>query len=54
MWKWTLLVLLLVVGCDSSDFYRADTRTWFGLSPAPGADKAGKAPDAAKTAQQPQ
>jgi hypothetical protein len=51
MWKWAMLVLLCVVGCDSSDFYRQDTRTWFGLENAPTADKAGQTPPTAKTDQ---
>ncbi len=54
MRKWTLLLLLLIVGCDSSDFYRADTRTWFTAQPPPGADKTEKAPDGTKTVQTPQ
>jgi len=39
MRKLAVLVLLLVAGCDSTDLYRQDTRTWFGLPPAPPAEK---------------
>jgi hypothetical protein len=49
MWKWTMVLLLFVVGCDASDFYRQDTRTWFGLNTPPAKDKTGQASETGKT-----
>jgi hypothetical protein len=46
-----LLALLLAVGCDSSDLYTKDTRSWFDPNATPPADKAGQAPATGKTNQ---
>jgi hypothetical protein len=49
MRKLAVLVFLLVAGCDATDFYKQDTRTWFGLPPAPPAEKKGQTPAVGKT-----
>jgi len=49
-----VLVLLFAVGCDSTDLYKQDTKTWFGDSPTPPADMKGQAPAVGKTNGAPQ
>ena len=46
-----LLVLLFAVGCDSSDLYTKDARTWFDPNATPATDKAGQTPPAGKPSQ---
>jgi hypothetical protein len=43
MRKLAILLLLLLAGCDSTDFYKQDTPTWFGFPPPPPAQKNDKA-----------
>lgn len=49
-----LLVLLFAVGCDSTDIYTKDTRTWFDPNATPPADKTGQPPANGKMNQAPQ
>ena len=39
MRKLLVFLLLLIAGCDKSEFYTQDTHTWFGFPPPPPVEK---------------